>query len=233
MSVRYIPSGDSAFILRFGTVISIDINHKIRSLIMLLSDKLPHGILEFIPSYTDLLVTYNPLIIHYKEVLSFLKENVSKLDTIQIEEARTVEIPVCYGGEFGEDLEVVKAETMLSENEIINKHSKPSYLVYMLGFTPGFCYLGGMDNRIATPRKKIPSQIIKAGSVGIAANQTGIYPIDSPGGWQIIGRTPLKMFDANRENKFLVKAGDYIKFKPISNLEYYNILETNRINGIN
>lgn len=226
MSIRYIPSGDSAFIIRFGTVISIEINHKIRALTILLSKDCPEGILEFIPSYTDLLVVYDPLIIHYQKVLDFLKESVSKLETIEIPEARVVEIPVCYGNEFGVDFEVVKSETMLSEEEIIKRHSSPNYLVYMLGFTPGFCYLGGMDERIATPRKEIPSQLIKAGSVGIAATQTGIYPIDSPGGWQVIGRTPFKMFDAYRKDKFLIQAGDYIKFKPISVEEYNEILNS-------
>lgn len=232
MNIRYIPSGDSAFILRFGTVISVEINHKIRALTILVSKDCPNGIAEFVPSYTDLLVVYDPLIIPYQKVLDFLKESVKRLETIEIPAAKVIEIPVCYGNEFGDDFEVVKSETMLTQEEIIKRHSDPEYLVYMLGFTPGFCYLGGMDQRIACPRKQIPSQLIKAGSIGIAANQTGIYPIDSPGGWQVIGRTPYKMFDAYRENKFLVQAGDYIKFKPIS-IEVYNEILKKQDDGCN
>ena len=226
MNVRYIPSGDSAFILRFGTLMSEEINQQIRALTILLNENKPQGVIEFVPSYTDLLVTYDPLVLSYTELLKYLKKAVSELEDVDLPKVRIIEIPVCYGDEFGEDMEAVKKETALSLEKIVEYHSAPKYLVYMLGFTPGFCYLGGMDHKIATPRKEVPSQLIKAGSVGIAANQTGIYPIDSPGGWQIIGRTPLKIFDPEAEDQFLISAGDYIKFKPIDKSEYERILKS-------
>jgi len=144
---------------------------------------------------------------------------------IELPEPRTVRIPVLYGDRFGENMDVVKAHTGLSENEIIEKHTAHKYLVYMLGFTPGFCYLGGMDQDLATPRKEIPSQKILAGAVGIAGGQTGIYPIQSPGGWQIIGRTPVKLFKPDKEEIFLLKSGDYVEFYSITNQEYDKLNE--------
>jgi KipI family sensor histidine kinase inhibitor len=224
--IEYIPSGDSAFLVKFGNEISEDINRQLRAYFIALSEKNIEGIIECVPSYTDLMVLYNPLVIQYKDLLKELKAVAENISDIEIPEARTVEIPVFYGGQFGEDMEAVKAHTGLTEKEIIQKHSENSYLVYMLGFTPGFCYLGGMDKSIATPRKEVPSQKILAGSVGIAAEQTGIYPIESPGGWQIIGRTPYKLFDPNRKPEFLLQAGDYLKFYPISEEEYYAILKS-------
>lgn len=224
--IKYIPSGDSAFIVKFGSEISEDINKQIRSYYLVLTELNIEGIIECIPSYTDLMVLYDPLILNYKELLVQLKSAAEKINSVTIPEAREIEIPVLYGEKFGEDLEVVKSHTGLSIDDIIKIHSEAKYLVYMLGFTPGFCYLGGMNERIATPRKKTPSQKILAGSVGIAANQTGVYPITSPGGWQIIGRTPLKLFDPDRKNEFLIQAGDYLKFKPI-NEEEYELLNEN------
>ena len=223
--IEYIPSGDSAFLVKFGNEISEEINRKVRTYFIALSEKKIEGIIECVPSYTDLMVVYNPLIIQYKELLGELKVVAQNISDIEIPEARTVEIPVLYGGKFGDDMEAVKSHTGLSEQEIIEAHSGRKYLVYMLGFTPGFCYLGGMNKDIATPRKEVPSQKILAGSVGIAAEQTGIYPIESPGGWQIIGRTPYKLFDPNRKPEFLLQAGDYLKFYPISEEEYHKLNE--------
>ena len=223
--IEYIPSGDSVFLVRFGNEISEEINKKLRAYFLVLEKENISGIIECIPSYADLMVLYNPVIIKYKELLLRLKEVAKNCDQIEIPEARTVEIPVYYSAEFGEDIEDVKSHTGLSDKEIIEYHTENEYLVYMLGFTPGFCYLGGMNSKIATPRKEIPSQKILAGSVGIAGEQTGIYPIDSPGGWQIIGRTPLRLFDPNRKPEFLIQAGDFLKFYPISKKEYYELNE--------
>ncbi|NOU58817.1 5-oxoprolinase subunit PxpB [Marinifilum caeruleilacunae] len=223
--IEYIPSGDSAFLVKFGNEISEEINRKVRAYFIALSNKKLEGIIECVPSYTDLMVLYDPLKIQYKSLLKELKILAENISEIEIPEAKTVEIPVCYGGNFGEDMDAVIAHTGLREQEIIEKHSQNSYLVYMLGFTPGFCYLGGMDKSIATPRKEVPSQKILAGSVGLAAEQTGIYPIESPGGWQIIGRTPYRLFDPNRKPEFLLQAGDYLKFYPISEEEYYKLNE--------
>lgn len=219
--IDYIPSGDSAFLVKFGNEISEEINRDLRAYFIAFRKQKIEGVIECIPSYTNLMVLYDPLVIQYKDLLHKLKHIAGNMQAIDIPEARTIEIPVLYGQFFGQDMHAVQSHTGLSEKEIIQAHSENKYLVYMLGFTPGFCYLGGMNPKIATPRKEIPSQKILAGSVGIAAEQTGIYPIDSPGGWQIIGRTPLRLFDPERKPEFLIQAGDYLKFYAISEEEYH------------
>ncbi|MEG2984683.1 MAG: 5-oxoprolinase subunit PxpB, partial [Peptostreptococcaceae bacterium] len=153
-----------------------------------------------------------------------IKKLEKKIKTTDKLEKNIVEIPVLYGGEFGPDIETVARHNNLSVEEVMDIHSKGEYLVYMLGFTPGFTYLGGMDNKIETPRLEIPRVKIPAGSVGIAGKQTGVYPIDSPGGWQLIGRTPIKLYDINKERPILLSAGDYVKFVPINKAEYEKML---------
>ena len=132
----------------------------------------------------------------------------------------TLEIPVVYGGEYGPDLEYVAEHNGISTEEVVEIHHSSSYLIYMLGFVPGFPYLGGMSEKIATPRLKSPRVAIPAGSIGIAGAQTGIYPLESPGGWQLIGRTPLKLFDPGKEDPFLPKPGHYLKFFPIEEKDF-------------
>lgn len=223
--IQFFPSGDSAFLLKFGHEISEDIHKKIRAYIFLLDKNKMDGIVEWVPSYTDLLVHYDPLKIDFKVLLDHLKSLMSRMEDIDIPEAKTVRVPVLYGKSFGEDMDVVVTHTGLNKEEIVKRHTSVKYLVYMLGFTPGFCYLGGMDQALSTPRKEVPSQKILAGAVGIAGNQTGIYPIESPGGWQIIGRTPLKLFDPEKKNPFLVEAGDYLEFYAITSKEYEELNE--------
>ncbi len=214
------PSGDSAFLLKFGNEISEDIHLRIRAYIILLSKKRIKGITEIVPSYCDILVHYNPLAINYQKLINKLKKIYLKTGDYKLPEPKTVRIPVVYGGKYGPDINEVGNNTGHSTQEIIDLHSQSKYLVYMLGFTPGFCYLGGMNPELTTPRKNIPSEKIAPGSVGIAGSQTGIYPIESPGGWQIIGRTPLKLFDPSSENPFLIEAGNYLEFYPISENEF-------------
>ena len=132
-----------------------------------------------------------------------------------------VEIPTLYGGEYGPDLDHVADHNGLTPEEVIQIHSSADYLVYMMGFTPGFPYLGGMSENIATPRLQTPRTAIPAGSVGIAEQQTGVYPIESPGGWQLIGRTPVQLFDPQRDPPVVVEAGDFIRFAPITETTYY------------
>ena len=141
------------------------------------------------------------------------------------ERKKVFEIPVCYGGEFGPDIATIAEHAGLSEQEVIELHSSRDYLIYMLGFLPGFCYLGGLDERIFTPRLASPRLKIDAGSVGIGGSQTGIYPLDSPGGWQLMGKTPVKTYDPDREVPILFEAGNYIRFVPVSEEEFYRIKE--------
>ncbi|MCW3786143.1 5-oxoprolinase subunit PxpB [Plebeiibacterium sediminum] len=218
------PSGDSAFLLKFGNEISEDIHLRIRAYLILLSKKRIKGITEVVPSYCDILVHYNPLIINYPKLISKLKKVYLQTGDLKLPEPKTVRIPVVYGGEYGPDINEVSKHTGRDMEEIINLHTNNKYLVYMLGFTPGFCYLGGMNTKLATPRKDKPSEKIAPGSVGIAGSQTGIYPIESPGGWQIIGRTPLHLFDPSSDNPFLIEAGNYIEFYPITENEFNSYL---------
>jgi KipI family sensor histidine kinase inhibitor len=178
------------------------------------------GIVELIPTYCSLLIQYDPMDLRYGQLRDRLGALVTQLDEVEMPPKQVVEIPVAYGGEYGPDLGEVARAHNISEEEVIKLHSEPEYPIYMLGFVAGFPYLGGMNKAIATPRKKSPRLKIEAGSVGIAGEQTGIYSVESPGGWQIIGRTPLKLYDVNRNEPVLLKAGQYIKFKPITKEEF-------------
>ncbi|GAB3818152.1 hypothetical protein GCM10028895_15070 [Pontibacter rugosus] len=156
----------------------------------------------------------------YGEVVQVLQQLLLNLEVKETPAVRVVELPVLYGGDYGPDLEEVAAHCKLTAEEIIHIHSAQEYLVHMIGFAPGFPYLGGMDKRIATPRKASPRPYIPAGSVGVAGEQTGVYPISTPGGWQLIGQTPLALFDASRKVPSLLQAGDKVKFVPISEEEF-------------
>lgn len=218
--IRFLPSGDSGLILEVGNMISEEINKKIRALSYCIERMGLKEIIEIIPTYTMVLVLYNPLEISYEGLTKKLRDVEKSLDDIELPPREVVHIPTLYGKEYGTDLEYVANHNKLTIDEVIEIHSGAKYLVYMLGFTPGFPYLGGMSERIFTPRLERPREKIPSGSVGIAGNQTGIYPIDSPGGWQLIGRTPLKLFDAKRKPSVLLKAGQYLKFQPICRDEY-------------
>jgi inhibitor of KinA len=224
-TLTYIPSGDAAFILKAGDKISITVNQVIRKLLVRIEEEKIPGITELIPSYNELMIIYDPCITGYRDLLARLHSLEHDAEAATLPESETIEVPVLYGGESGPDLAEVAETNRLSEEEVIRIHSSGHYLVYMLGFTPGFCYLGGMDERIATPRKASPRLKIPAGAVGIAGNQTGIYPIESPGGWQLIGRTPLRLFDPQQQPEFLFKPGDLIRFCPVDSETYDRITE--------
>ena len=217
---RYLPAGDSAVVVEVGDAIHPQINITIRGLAHALETHTLDGIREYIPTYRSLLVAYDPAQLLFSELIGHLKQLATQIENVALPDPQIIEIPVVYGGEFGPDLKFVAQYHHLSEEAVIALHTKREYLVYMLGFTPGFCYLGGMSDQLETPRLAEPRTCIPAGSVGIAGKQTGIYPIDSPGGWQIIGRTPFCLFDPHREPPVCIQAGDYIRFISISSETY-------------
>ncbi|WP_276839021.1 5-oxoprolinase subunit PxpB [Anaerovibrio lipolyticus] len=219
-AMRILTVGDCAVSVEFGQEISLEINHKVMALKMVLEREPIRGIVELIPTYCSLLIQYDPMDLRYGQLREKLYTLVNQLDEVEMPPKQVVEIPVAYGGEYGPDLGEVARAHNISEEEVIKLHSEPEYPIYMLGFVAGFPYLGGMNKAIASPRKKSPRLKIEAGSVGIAGEQTGIYSVESPGGWQIIGRTPLKLYDVNRNEPVLLKAGQYIKFKPITKEEF-------------
>lgn len=220
---------ETCALIDFGNKISEDINKTIRILCEYLDMKSFYWLIEYIPYFSSVSLIYDPLKIKGKESFKFVKEKVEdillNLDFSHDYTENIVEIPVYYGGKFGPDIEHVAEVNNITVDDVINIHSNGKYLVYMIGFAPGFPYLGGLSEKLRTPRRKTPRLAIPQGSVGIAGMQTGVYPIETPGGWQIIGQTPIKLFDINRENKTLLKCGDIAKFCPISYEEYLKIKE--------
>ncbi|NHM33662.1 5-oxoprolinase subunit PxpB [Neobacillus terrae] len=214
------PFGDSAIIIQFDNNITLDAHRKVRVLTERLERNSFTGMVEYVPAFTTVTVYYDPIQLSYKEASSELERIVSELETASELNPRTVEIPVCYGGEFGSDLEFVAEHNGLTLDEVIQIHSGNEYLVYMIGFAPGFPYLGGMSERIQAPRRSSPRLTIPAGSVGIAGMQTGVYPIETPGGWQLIGRTPEALFRPKESTPSLLQSGDIVRFRPISREEY-------------
>ena len=215
--------GDSSVLIVFGDAISAETNQRITSTVQLIRAQRIEGIVDMIPAFVSLLINYNPLVISYDA----LKKRLEKLLQVETKASETVkrvfEIPVCYGGEYGPDLNNIADHAGLTEEEVVKIHTSCDYLIYMLGFLPGFCYLGGLDERIHTPRLATPRLKIPAGSVGIGGSQTGIYPMDSPGGWQLMGKTPVKTYDPQRETPILVQAGEYIRFVRIDEKEFQRI----------
>ena len=217
---RFRTAGDRGLLVEYGDVIDPEVNNKVRSMALVMEDNPPEGVTEIIPTYRSLLIIYDPSITHPAKLQKTLAALEARLDEIKIPPPRTVEIPVCYGGEFGPDIDMVADTHNLTVAQVIDLHCEPEYLIYMVGFTPGFPFLGGLSEKLHTPRLETPRTLVPEGSVGIANNQTGIYPVASPGGWQLIGRTPVKLFAPRRQDPFLYQAGDRIKFNPISVEEY-------------
>ena len=215
----YRMMGDRALLVELGDEINPLVNKKVRELFLYLKDSQVEGVVETVPGYRSLLIVYDPL----KTTLSALKGSLRKLhntiDRSEIPKLRTLEIPVVYGGECGPDLNWVAEYHKLSPEEVVRFHTGSTYQVYMIGFTPGFAYMGELPDTIATPRKETPRTSVPRGSVGIAQSQTGVYPVKSPGGWQIIGRTPLKLFDPAKWPPTPLEMGDLVKFFPIKEEE--------------
>lgn len=222
-TVKILSAGDSALVAQFGDTIDPAVNDQVHALAGKLKNENIPGIREMIPTFRSLLIQYDPSVLNHmtlrKTILRLEKETVQSAHTGK----RILEIPCCYGSHFGPDLADMEKYTGLSREEIIERHSSVDYKVYMLGFLPGFVYLGGLDPKLEMPRLATPRVKIPQGAVGIGGSQTGVYPLESPGGWRLIGSTPVDFYDPCREEPVLCRAGDSIRFVPITSCDYYDI----------
>jgi KipI family sensor histidine kinase inhibitor len=209
---KIVPLGDSALLVQLGDEIDITINQHVHALAALIKSSALHGVIETVPAYSTLLVHYDPLILKRIEIQKWLRGKLAQIEKADLRRPRQIEVPVRYGGEYGVDLEFVADYHHLQVEDVIRIHSSQTYSVYMMGFTPGFPYMGKLDDAIITPRLETPRTRVPAGTVAIAGSQTGIYPIDSPGGWRLIGHTPLQLFDPASESPFLFSPGDEVRF---------------------
>lgn len=207
--------GDRALLVELGDEISPAINRKVRTLFVGLKDRDFKGIKELVPSYRSLMVVYDSLALSVSLLKSQIGELCKTLDDFQLSNPRTVEIPVAYGGRYGPDLEWVADYHKIAPEDVVRLHIQPIYQVYMIGFMPGYPYMGEVVDALVTPRRKTPRTHVARGSVGIAQRQTGIYSVASPGGWQIIGRTPVHLFDPHKKPPSLLEMGDRVKFVAI------------------
>ncbi len=220
MQRRYLASGDRMVLVEFPEEISQEVNSQVHEMAAVVETTRIPGVVEWVPAYRTLGIVYNPMETSFRSLIESLEQIEGLGGQAQAGRSRRIEIPVSYGGEMGPDLDFVAQHNQLTTDEVIRLHTASEYLVYLLGFTPGFPYLGGMAPEIAVPRLEEPRSHVPAGSVAIGGSQTGIYPIESPGGWRIIGRTPLKLFDLSRNSPFLLKAGDSVRFRSITLEEF-------------
>lgn len=221
--MRFYPAGDQALVVEYGTVIAEEINEQVQQLARQLTERPLRGVREVVPTFRSLLVCYDNQRTNYERLVRAIK----KLPQVAAGEAKAKKkvllVPCCYEGAFAPDAADLEQLTGLSFAEIVKIHSSVDYKIYMLGFLPGFVYLGGLDERIHAKRLDTPRVSIAPGSVGIGGNQTGVYPLASPGGWRLLGATPLEFYNQNRERPVLCEPGEYIRFVPISAKEYAGI----------
>ena len=213
---QFRPASDQSLLVYFGQEITPHANEQVRRLVRLLDLEPIAAVRNLHPAYCSLLIKFDPLRTSHEELQALLGTYFDRLEELDLPAPRTVEIPVCYGDEFGPDLADLCKLHGLSAQEAIQLHSAPSYTVYFLGFVPGFAYLGELSSRLVTPRLASPRKVVPAGSVGIAGSQTGVYPFATPGGWRLIGRTPLQIFRPDREHLSLLAIGDRVRFIPIT-----------------
>jgi KipI family sensor histidine kinase inhibitor len=217
---RFLLMGDRGLLLEFGDEISAEVNEKVRRMALAIQAESIEGMIETVPTYRSLLVLYNPLILPADELKKRLIRLEEELKQTSFPDPKLTKIPVLYGGAYGPDLEGVARHHQISPEEVVRLHCSKPYFIYMIGFMPGFPYMGELPDTLITPRLKTPRLSVPAGSVAIAQKQTGIYPMESPGGWQIVGRTPIKLFDPEKDPPALLQMGDLVQFYPISEKEF-------------
>jgi KipI family sensor histidine kinase inhibitor len=214
--LKFRTMGDRSLLVELGDEISPSVNQRVQELFTAMDMHPVDGVRELVPSYRSLLVIYDPLNISPADLKHTIRDTYQNLDQAELPEPRTIDIPIVYGGEQGPDLESVAQYHHITPQEVIDYHTRPTYRVYMIGFTPGYPYLGEVPDAISTPRRETPRILVPQGSVGIAQKQTGIYSVDSPGGWQIIGWTPVNLFDPQAQPPSLLMMGDRVRFQAIS-----------------
>jgi KipI family sensor histidine kinase inhibitor len=208
--------GDRGLLVELGDGISRQINQKVRALFIMIEGRDLKEIKELVPGYRSLMVVYDPLVSSLNSLKSQIIDIWDTVDDAELPSSRIVEIPVVYGDEFGPDLEWVASYLKMAPEEVIRLHTQPIYQVDMIGFMPGYTYMGEVVDSLVTPRRDTPRTHVIQGSIGIAQKQTGIYPVTSPGGWQIIGRTPIRLFDPQKNPPSFLEMGDQVKFYAIS-----------------
>jgi len=221
--VHFTPLGDRAIHIEIGSSIDEDSHRRVRAVCARLDERPVAGMIEYVPAFASVVVHYDPARVGvvadveppYARMVAALRATLAGVRDGVLPPSALVEIPVCYGGELGPDLEDVARRHALSPDDVVRLHAGGDYLVYMVGFMPGFAYLGGLPEQLVTPRRSEPRMRVPTGTVGIGGSQTGVYPMESPGGWNLIGRTPRRMFLPTREPPTLLRRGDRVRFRPI------------------
>jgi len=219
-AARFQRASDQSLLIYFGQQITPDAHDHVRKFLLLLELEPIVGIRNLHPAYCSVLVKFDPRKWRHEQLEEILKQYLGRLEDVTLPEPRQVEIPVCYGGEYGPDLSEVSEMHGMTPAKVIELHSSTAYIVYFLGFVPGFAYLGELPQALATPRLATPRRRVPPGSVGIAGRQTGVYPIATPGGWRLLGRTPISMFRRDQNGFSLLSIGDRVRFTPISREQF-------------
>ena len=226
VTARFQRASDQSLLIYFGEQITLEANERVRRLVHLLEQEPVAGVRNLHPAYCSLLVKFEGFEWRHEQLERQLRKYIGRLSKVKLPEPRLMEIPVCYGGEFGPDLDEVAAMHGLTPEHVIELHTSATYLVYFLGFVPGFAYLGELARELVTPRLPSPRRKVPAGSVGIAGNQTGVYPFETPGGWRLLGRSPLEMFRIDRDGLSLLSIGDRVRFVPVSRERFTELQRT-------
>ena len=218
--VRFQPASDQSLLVSFGEAITLQAHQQVVRLLRLLEAEPVAGVRNLHPGYASLLVKFDALRLRHDGLETVLRTYLERLDHVPVPEPRHMEISVCYGGEYGPDLEEVCALHGMTPDQVIELHTATTYVVYFLGFVPGFAYLGELPEALVTPRLAVPRRSVPAGSVGIAGSQTGVYPFSTPGGWRLLGRTPIQMFQPESNALSFLSIGDRVRFVPISRQQF-------------
>lgn len=220
MNVEFRAASDQSLIVYLGHQISLKTHEQLLKLLQLLQRAPIGGVRNLHPAYCSLLITFDPLRLDHEALQAKLATYLDRVEETPLPTPRRVEIPVCYGGEFGPDLKDVAAMHGMTASQAVEAHADANYIVFFLGFAPGFAYLGGLPEKLASPRLDTPRAKVPEGSVGIGGNQTGVYPLTTPGGWRLIGRTPVQMFRRDRNAMNFLQIGDHVRFRVISEREF-------------